>query len=39
MAHGKCIRCWRYYPVAEIGTHAQHPELCIRCSEAVSVVG
>jgi isoleucyl-tRNA synthetase len=34
--HGKCIRCWRYYPTAELGTQAAHPELCKRCTEAVS---
>ncbi len=33
---GKCIRCWRYYPPSELGTNPDHPELCARCSEAVS---
>jgi isoleucyl-tRNA synthetase len=35
--HGKCIRCWRYYPTAELGMQAAHPELCERCTEAVSL--
>ena len=35
---GKCLRCWRYYPPTEIGTHPQHPDLCVRCSEAVEWV-
>jgi isoleucyl-tRNA synthetase len=25
----KCVRCWHYRP--EVGTHADHPELCARC--------
>lgn len=29
----KCIRCWHY--VADIGTHAEHPEICGRCIENV----
>ncbi len=33
---GKCIRCWRYYPTAELGQNLEHPELCARCTEAVS---
>lgn len=27
--HGKCERCWHYR--ADIGTHADHPEICGRC--------
>ena len=32
---GKCVRCWRFYPPAVLGTHTDHPELCPRCTEAV----
>jgi isoleucyl-tRNA synthetase len=35
--HGKCIRCWRFYPAKELGTVPEHPELCTRCSEAVAL--
>jgi isoleucyl-tRNA synthetase len=35
--HGKCVRCWRFYPPAELGTAPGHPELCARCTEAVSL--
>jgi len=36
-SHGKCVRCWRFYPSAELGTAPGHPELCARCTEAVSL--
>jgi isoleucyl-tRNA synthetase len=29
----KCARCWRVLP--EVGTVAAHPELCLRCDDAV----
>jgi isoleucyl-tRNA synthetase len=29
----KCARCWRVLP--EVGTVAAHPELCLRCNDAV----
>ena len=31
--HGmkKCIRCWKYWDT--LGTHAEHPELCDRCTQ------
>ncbi|MFI4968617.1 MAG: isoleucine--tRNA ligase [Lysobacterales bacterium] len=29
----KCIRCWHYR--ADVGTHAEHPEICGRCVENV----
>ena len=32
--HGKCVRCWHHRP--EVGTNAEHPELCGRCVENVS---
>ena len=25
----KCVRCWHRLP--DVGTHAEHPELCGRC--------
>jgi len=25
----KCIRCWHYRP--DVGSHAEHPEICARC--------
>jgi isoleucyl-tRNA synthetase len=28
-AHGKCVRCWHHR--ADVGQHAEHPELCGRC--------
>jgi len=33
----KCIRCWHY--VADVGNHAEHPELCGRCIENVDGAG
>ena len=30
-ADSKCIRCWHYRP--DVGTHADHPEICGRCVE------
>jgi len=30
----KCERCWRHRD--EVGSHAEHPTLCGRCTEAVS---
>ena len=27
--HPKCIRCWHHRE--DVGTHAEHPELCGRC--------
>jgi isoleucyl-tRNA synthetase len=29
----KCARCWKVLP--EVGTHATHPTLCLRCADAV----
>src|SRR3546814_4537101 len=29
--HSKCIRCWHYR--ADVGSHAEHPEICARRSE------
>jgi isoleucyl-tRNA synthetase len=33
--HGmkKCVRCWKYRD--HVGSHAEHPELCDRCTEVV----
>ena len=33
-AHGKCIRCWHHRE--DVGSHAQHPEICGRCVENVA---
>ncbi len=30
----KCARCWRVLP--EVGAQAEHPELCLRCADAVA---
>jgi isoleucyl-tRNA synthetase len=27
--HRKCVRCWHHR--ADVGTHAEHPEICGRC--------
>ncbi len=31
----KCARCWRILP--EVGGHAAHPTLCLRCTDAVDL--
>jgi len=33
--HGmkKCVRCWKYYD--HVGSHAEHPDLCDRCTKVV----
>jgi len=33
----KCIRCWHY--VADVGSNAEHPEICGRCIENVAGSG
>jgi isoleucyl-tRNA synthetase len=33
----KCVRCWHHRP--DVGTHAEHPELCGRCVENVAGSG
>ena len=33
----KCVRCWHHQ--ADVGTHAEHPELCGRCIENVDGAG
>jgi isoleucyl-tRNA synthetase len=30
----KCQRCWRV--LKEVGTVADHPDLCLRCADAVA---
>ncbi|OHE81581.1 MAG: isoleucine--tRNA ligase [Lysobacterales bacterium GWF1_69_6] len=35
--HGKCVRCWHYR--ADVGSHADDPELCGRCVENVYGAG
>ncbi|WP_031434328.1 isoleucine--tRNA ligase [Methylomarinum vadi] len=32
--HAKCVRCW--HQRADVGSHADHPELCGRCVENVA---
>lgn len=32
--HSKCVRCWHYRE--DVGSHAEHPELCGRCVENVA---
>lgn len=32
----KCERCWRHRD--EVGSHAEHPTLCGRCTEAVQAI-
>jgi len=36
-AHTKCTRCWHHRE--DVGSHAEHPELCGRCVENVAGVG
>jgi isoleucyl-tRNA synthetase len=36
-AHPKCARCWHHR--ADVGHHAEHPELCGRCVENVLGTG
>ncbi len=31
--HAKCVRCWHHR--ADVGSHAEHPQLCGRCVENV----
>jgi isoleucyl-tRNA synthetase len=33
----KCVRCWHRRP--DVGTHAEHPELCDRCIANVETTG
>jgi isoleucyl-tRNA synthetase len=36
-AAAKCVRCWHHR--ADVGTHAEHPELCGRCVTNVAGAG
>ena len=36
-SHSKCVRCWHYR--ADVGQHADDPELCGRCVENVNGAG
>ena len=36
-SHAKCVRCWHHRE--DVGSHAQHPELCGRCIENVDASG
>ena len=33
-SHLKCARCWHYR--ADVGSHANHPEICARCVDNIS---
>ncbi|MCK9490124.1 MAG: isoleucine--tRNA ligase [Xanthomonadales bacterium] len=33
---GKCVRCWHYSD--QVGSHAEHPQLCGRCAGNVEAV-
>lgn len=33
----KCVRCWHHLP--DVGSHADHPELCGRCIENIGETG
>ena len=33
----KCVRCWHYR--ADVGSHAEHPEICLRCVDNVTGQG
>jgi isoleucyl-tRNA synthetase len=35
--YAKCVRCWHHRE--DVGTHADHPELCGRCVENVDADG
>jgi isoleucyl-tRNA synthetase len=35
--NAKCIRCWHYR--ADVGSHAEHPEICARCVDNVDGPG
>ena len=35
--YGKCVRCWHHRE--DVGSHAEHPELCGRCVENVAGAG
>jgi isoleucyl-tRNA synthetase len=35
--HPKCVRCWHRRP--DVGSHAEHPELCGRCVDNVAGPG
>lgn len=32
----KCVRCWNYFDV--LGENPEHPELCKRCADAVTIM-
>ncbi len=35
--HAKCGRCWHHLP--DVGSHADHPEICGRCVENIDGAG
>jgi len=36
-AYTKCVRCWHHRE--DVGTHAEHPEICNRCVENIDGTG
>jgi len=36
-SHTKCVRCWHYR--GDVGSHAEHPEICSRCADNVTGEG
>jgi isoleucyl-tRNA synthetase len=36
-SHAKCVRCWHYR--ADVGSHAEDPQLCGRCVDNVNGAG
>jgi len=36
-AHAKCARCWHHRE--DVGSHAEHPEICARCIDNISGAG
>ena len=32
-SHQKCVRCWHYR--ADVGSHADHPQICARCVDNI----
>ena len=35
--HNKCTRCWHFLP--DVGSHAEHPEICGRCIDNIEGQG
>ncbi len=35
--HAKCERCWHHR--ADVGSHAAHPQICVRCVDNIEGAG